>query len=184
MLVVPPDAAVFVGPIRLDPYRAALLISVVPSAILLMSGKFGSIKFFDLLIGAHVFWAIFSLLISFGVFEGIEKAGSYFVGSLGAYLLGRCFIRNYNDYRAVFSILFFLMLLIMPFSIIEAFTGKALIREFFSYQGTWETVVRPQSRLGLERAFGPFMHPIHNVYFRGKCLSWNLFCTGSWQVFT
>jgi hypothetical protein len=115
---------------------------------------------FDMLVLAHCAWAVMALIKWGGVAQGIESGGIYVVECAGAYLLGRLYIRSYEDFAAVARAYVGLVLATLVFTIPEALTGIHILHDGISgaVGGPMAPFIEP--RMGLERTFGPFDHPI------------------------
>jgi hypothetical protein len=83
------------------------------------------------------------------------------VETLGAYLLGRCYIRTPEAFHAAVRLLFWLAIIMLPFAVYEAVTGEAIIITLFSKIGATYPDHWMEPRMNLDRVQGPFPHPIH-----------------------
>jgi hypothetical protein len=148
------------GPLRLSAYRTVLALAFFPSLWIWLSGAVGRIRTPDILVMVFVLWLSVSEI--YHQAEGIvEAAGVTTLESLGAYLLGRAFIRNPAQFRKMAGWLFGICLALAPFAIYETLTGTNLVMQLWSMVGTTNSDVRMSPRLGLDRVQGPFDHPIH-----------------------
>ncbi|MBY8978059.1 hypothetical protein KHP62_19770 [Rhodobacteraceae bacterium NNCM2] len=148
-----------VGGLRLTPARATLVLMILPLIFYWISGRAGAIRLADITLFAFCLWCTLSFVIIHG-FEAIEAAGILFIETMGAYLLGRVFIRNADDFHAMVLFLFRIILLLLPFAIIEALTSRALLIEVANAIGNSHAIVQKEPRWGLDRVQGPFEHPI------------------------
>jgi hypothetical protein len=87
---------------------------------------------FDMLVMAHCAWAVLALINWGGVAQGIESGGIYVVEFAGAYLLGRLYIRSYEDFAAVARAYVGLVLATLVFTIPEALTGIHILHDGIS----------------------------------------------------
>ncbi|TFL17130.1 O-antigen ligase family protein [Jannaschia formosa] len=152
--------------IRLSPTRLLLLASIVPLVALLFGGRLGRVTAVDGLILFHVLWIFVALLIVHGG-RYVQTAGITSVELLGGYLAGRALVRRPEAYRAMFVILLGALLVLLPVAAYESVTGKMVIPDLL--RPVFDTPVRAGSaygRMGLERVYGVFDHPI----------LWGLFC--------
>jgi hypothetical protein len=159
-LAMPTETSLYVGSLRLSPYRILLIITLFPSLSRLFSNQVGSPHIIDFLMIAHSAWVLLAFVVNEGSGQGFESGGIYIVESLGAYLVGRCWVRTRRDFEAFCRIVFFMVLFMLFFTIPEALTGYHFIREAFQlvFGGGGLPYIEP--RLGLSRAFGSFDHPI------------------------
>lgn len=159
-LALPTETSIYVGSLRLSPYRIVLIITFFTSLSMLFSRRVGKPHGVDFLMIGHSLWVLLSFFVNEGAGQGIESGGIYIIESLGAYLVGRCWIRTREDFEAFCRVVVFLVIGMLLFTIPEALTGYHLIREAFRavLGGAGLPYIEP--RLGLSRAFGSFDHPI------------------------
>jgi len=159
-----------VGPLRLTPYRLILILAFFPALFYWLSGRAGRIRLPDICVIGICLWSSLSLSVVHGFVEMYETIGMFWIETLGAYLLARCYIRTADAFYAMVRLFFILGLVILPFAIYETLTGDNMIVRILSKIGPsyWDNNMEP--RLGLNRVNGPFPHPIHfGVFF--LCLS-------------
>lgn len=151
---------IYLGAIRLSPYRIIVLLMFIPAAVQLFSGLVGKVRATDWFMMLFAAWASLGLFLHLPLERAIEAVGIFTAESLGAYLLGRTLIRNEKSFRIMVRAIFILLIVLFPFAIYESLSGRAilleLLRPFFS--------VPPQGmqspRFGLRRAQVLFEHPI------------------------
>lgn len=156
-LVIP--WVIHVGPVALSAYRLVLLVLVVPCALLWARGRAGAIRAPDLLILAYCLWCAIALMAVHGA-GGAEPGGILVAETAGAYLVGRCFVRCAEDFRATVRALFVTVALLLPFALVETATGVKLILKLFGAVLPTLALGGTELRLGLTRVQGPFDHPI------------------------
>jgi hypothetical protein len=157
-LVLP--IVIFVGPLRLSPYRIVLLLLAIPLGLQWVSGRFGPIRVTDILILFYGGWGALALLANPGASNTIQAAGIQIVEAFGAYLVGRAFIRNREDFSYFVTWFFWIVVVMIPFVGLEAVTGHRLLSEVL--RGSFAVYGHSQEeiRWGMSRAQGPFEHPI------------------------
>ncbi|MBV6632340.1 MAG: hypothetical protein KI792_04810 [Alphaproteobacteria bacterium] len=160
LLLMPPETSVSFGGLRLSPYRILIIFGLFTALIRLFSGRCGKLIITDWLVAGHAVWVGLSLMNFGGVAVMIESGGVYGLEAVGAYLIARCYIRNADDYEAMLKLHLLIVIGLAIVTIPEAITGKHFIRELARsvFGGPPIPVIDP--RLGLDRAFGPFDHPI------------------------
>lgn len=157
-LVIP--LAIYVGSLRLSPYRIVLLVTIVPCFMRLIRGQAGPIRLPDIAVILYCLWAMICLAVVHGLETAIQSGGILFVETVGAYLLARVYIRTAEDFHNVVSLLFKIVVFILPLGIIEAVSGqKPLLQLFGAILQTIEAT-QYDPRWGLTRVQGPFEHPI------------------------
>ncbi len=157
---LPPETSLSLGSLRLSPYRITLIIFLFPAINQLLQNRKAPFAAFDALMIFHGIWAALSLCISMSVADALETGGIYFVETSGAYLVGRAYIRNVDDFAAVLKLVFTVTATLLVFAAMESFSGFHLLREPFKmvFGGSGPHYIEP--RLGLTRAFTSFEHPI------------------------
>jgi hypothetical protein len=159
---------VYVGPLRLSVYRMALLVAFLPTVFFWLSGRAGPIRWPDIFVLIICLWSAISMMVmDGGLGATIEPIGIFWVETLGAYLLGRCYIRTPEAFFAITRLLFWIALLLLPFAIYELYAGPSPIVDLFGKIGPTYLQNPNPGRLGLERVQGPFTHPIHFGVFFG-----------------
>lgn len=156
-----------IGGFVISPIRLFLLVSILPFAVQIISGQIGRFTWIDKLFLFHAIWMVVALTavhgtsrIPFALITAVETVGGYFVG--------RVLIRSAEDYRRLFRFLLVAILVLLPFGILENLTGvKPLMDLFRLVFETPEGGGSAYSRMGLERAYVVFEHPI----------LWGLFCS-------
>lgn len=158
------------GPLRLSVYRLTLLVIFFPAIFFWLSGRAGPIRLPDICVLGICFWTTISYSVVHGLTEMIETIGIFWIETLGAYLIGRCYIRTPEAFYAMVRILFRVGVLIFPFAVYETMTGQNMILTLFDKVGNIYVIVSKEQRLGLDRVQGPFPHPIHfGVFFLTLC---------------
>lgn len=154
------------GSLRLSVYRVVLLLTFVPVLVVFLSKRAGNIRFADICVILISLWSAISFMVVHGPAEAIQPTGIMIVETLGAYLIGRCFIRGPTAFLSFYKILFVVAIVVAPFAIYEAVTGTNLFLELFGkFSPVYGNTYKPR-RLGLDRVQGPFVHPIHwGVFF-------------------
>jgi len=155
-----------IGPLRLTVYRIMLLLLFFPSLYYLVSGRAGRLRLPDFCVIGICIWSSLSFAVVHGFSPMIETIGILWIETLGAYMVGRVYIRTPEAFHATVRMLFWLGIVVLPFAIHEAVTGRNMIITLFgkigpTYNNTWM-----DPRLGFDRVQGPFPHPIHfGVFF-------------------
>ncbi len=170
-MMLPTAVSLSLGGLRLSAYRVVLIVLILPMLVQLLSGRKGRVHVFDLLVFAHCGWVGLALVNWGGLAQGIESGGIYVVEFAGAYLLGRLYIRSYGDFAAVARAYVALVLATLVFTVPEALTGLHILHDGISgaVGGPMAPYIEP--RMGLERTFGPFDHPILYGVFSASAFS-------------
>ncbi len=159
-MAIPSTASIQAGPLRLSPYRIVMLFAFVPMLLLFASRRFGRFLAADFLVLFYASWAWLSLTVHHGPEVSLESGGIYFLESVGAYLFGRCLIRDSDQFGRALRYCWLGLCLLLPFVLLECLTGKHLIQSVFAaLQGrSFSSAI--DTRAGFHRAFGPLDHPI------------------------
>lgn len=156
------------GPLNLSVYRIVLLVMLLPCLVMWLSGKVGPIRVADIAVILFSFWASISLAIVHGFEPMIEAIGINNVETLGAYMLARCYIRTENDFHNMVRVACKLVMILLPFSLYEWFTGQKPLLTIFGLVFPTSEISMIDGRWGLTRVQGPFGHPILYGVFCGS----------------
>jgi hypothetical protein len=158
--IMPPETSIALGSLRLSPYRVILLFTVLPNLIHLLSGKAGRFNGVDMAVIGHSIWCIIALGAYGGPGMALESGGIYFVEAVGAYAMGRRYVRNPDDFYALSKVLAIVVCSLLAVALPESVLHNHFPREIFRavLGGPGLPVIEP--RWGLSRAFGTFEHPI------------------------
>lgn len=148
------------GPLALSMHRTVLLIMVVPCLVAWISGKAGRVRASDITLLLYCLWASVSLMVNQGLDGSIQPAGILFIETAGSYFIARCYIRNADDFRRTVHLLFWLVVALLPFAILEAVTHRDVLLQAFSAVLPVPTTAENDPRLGLRRVQAVFEHPI------------------------
>lgn len=147
------------GPVRLSAYRLVLIAAFLPCLFhWLRMARSWTIA--DLAIASLALWSVLSFLVVKGARSGIEPAGIIVVETLGPWMLARVFIRSADAFRAVVRSMLVIVLILLPFALIETITGQNILLHAFDMVGQVMPDVEKPRRWGLDRVQGPFEHPI------------------------
>lgn len=179
-LIVP--FVIQLGTVRLSVYRIFLILTFVPVVIAWLSGAAGRIRLADILMVLLCTWGSLSFFMIHGA-EGIQAGGILFFETLGAYLVARVYVRSAQAFRGVVRVLFFIVLVLLPFAILEALTGRNILLDTASSIYTSYSRVIKDPRLGLERVQSTFEHPILFGVFCGSAIALTFLVLGhAWGV--
>jgi hypothetical protein len=170
-MLLPTAVSLNLGGLRLSVYRIVLILMLLPMLVQLLSGRAGRMTVFDALVAAHSAWALLALIRWGGVAQGIESGGIYIVEFAGAYLLGRLYIRSYEDFAAMARAYVALVVAMLVFTIPEAVTSVHFLHDGISAAFGGPPAPFIEQRMGLERTFGPFDHPILYGVFSASAFS-------------
>ena len=157
-----------IGPLYLSGTRFLLILLIIPLAVNLMRGCYGPLIATDALFALHFVWMALALGVN-NPDQALQNAGATGADFLGAYLLGRACIRDRDDFLTLIHAVVALIILCLPFAMIEAITGTSPLIEIAGHIPflTAPPDLSIDRRLGLERVQMGFEHPIH----------WGVFCS-------
>jgi hypothetical protein len=170
-MLLPTAVSLNLGGLRLSVYRIVLIVMFLPMLVRLFSGRAGRMTVFDALVLAHCIWALMALVRWGGLAQGIESGGIYIVEFAGAYLLGRLYIRSYEDFAAMARAYVALVVAMLLFTVPEALTSVHILHDGISAAVGGPPAPFIEQRMGLERTFGPFDHPILYGVFSASAFS-------------
>ncbi len=154
------------GPLHMSVTRMVLIVMIVPLTAQLFSGRFGKILPVDYLFFAHIGWMTVSMAVV-NPDSVVENTGSAAIEFLGAYLIGRAYIRNRGDLIALTKLVGTIVLLTLPLALLETVTGQPLVLNLIRKLPSITSYanVNNEPRMGLERVQTLFIHPIHYGLF-------------------
>lgn len=155
------------GGLRLSPYRLVLLAMFLPCLIRWARGDAGPLRFPDFIVLLIAAWSALSFVLSHGS-AGVESAGIVFIETTTPYFLARLSIQNLNAFKQFVSLAISIVLVLMPFALLETLTGQNRLNAIFDLVFTTYPDVAKPPRLGLDRVQGPFEHPILFGVFCGS----------------
>jgi O-antigen ligase len=154
-----------VGNLSISLMRALLMITLIPTAIGLFSGRYGKTMPVDYLFVLYILWATVCVAISTPS-RAIENVGSIGVEFLGGYFLARAYIRSADDFVALIKVLLLIIIISLPLALFESLTDDPiLIRTIYDAGLGKVGEVHMVPRMGLFRAQVFFAHPIHYGLF-------------------
>jgi hypothetical protein len=156
-LVVP--WIIYVGPLRMSLYRIVLVVMVLPCLGRWIAGKAGSIRAADIALTLFWLWRALSFVSNNGLAAAMQPSGIVFVETLGPYMLARCYIRNADDFYNAVRLLFWIVVFLFPFAVVETVTGQNILRQLFGLIWLTDTEAT-EMRSGLTRARSIFDHAI------------------------
>jgi hypothetical protein len=170
-MMLPTSVSVNLGGLRLSVFRMVLLVMFIPMVLMLLSGRRGRLTIFDALVFGHAGWALLALIKWGGLAQGIESGGIYIVEFVGAYLVGRLYIRSYEDFAAFSRAFVMIVVVLLIFTIPEALTSVHFLHDTIAGVMGGPRAPFIEQRMGLERTFGPFDHPILYGVFSASAFS-------------
>ena len=160
VLSILPPSYFFLGDLRLSFTRLLLVAVFVPLLVRLLTGRAGRLRAIDILMLLFMAWSALTLLVHHGLAR-LPYAAITIVENLGAYLIGRTLVRNADDFRLLFRAVFWAMVCLAPFVIVELLTDRNLLQEISrKILPTLSKGVSSYGRLGLNRVMAGFEHPI------------------------
>jgi hypothetical protein len=150
---------VYIGPIRMSPYRLVLVVTFVPCVIAWLSGTLGRIRLPDILMLLAAAWGAVVLVDIHGA-EGLQSAGIFVIETFGAFLFARRYIRDFFAFQRMVKSLALMVILLLPFAVYENVAGSPILIELFGKIFPVYPIIGSELRLGLRRAQGTFEYSI------------------------
>jgi hypothetical protein len=172
-LILPVTMSFYVGPLRLTLYRAFLIVAFLPCLVRLCVGRCGRAMVSDVLMACYVGWAFLAMAVNHGFDMALESGGIYVLEGFGAYMVGRCFLRNAKEFQGFAAVLTVLVIVLSLFTIPESLTGWNPLSVGPTEHG---------KRLGMHRAFVSFGHPIIYGVFCASAVSLSWFALSPTDV--
>lgn len=163
----------FAGPLVLTTQRLVLMAAFFPALMMLMRGDAGKIRFFDVFAFIYVIWSTLAIAVN-NPANVVQYSGSTSLEFLCGYLIGRVCIRNIHQFRRFSRVFAILVLISLPFALIETQTGQPMILMIFNQLPVVfsSRAIDSMPRLGLHRVQFVMPTPIHYGLFAaiGMCL--------------
>lgn len=151
-----------VATVLLNPLRILLLLVIIPLLLNYLRGAYGRFLWTDLLFLLYIFWMGITLYVN-NPDRLVQQVGSSGLEFFGGYLIGRACVRNPDDFVRLIKWLCGIILVMLPFAILETQNGIPIILEQFRKIPGLKTYadIHHPPRLGLLRAQVLLPHPIH-----------------------
>jgi hypothetical protein len=170
-MMLPTSVGITAGGLRLSAFRVVLIVMFLPMLVQLLSGRRVQANVFDALVLGHCMLALMSLIAWGGLQQGIESGGIYIVEFAGAWLMGRVYIRSHADFRAFARAFVLTVVGMLAFTLPEALTSVHILHDGLAAISGGAPAPFIEPRMGLERTFGPFDHPILYGVFSAAAFS-------------
>lgn len=156
-----PPGTFSLGTITLGLPRLILTLAFLPTLLILLIDRRYQLNAVDALVAAYGLWNCAALLANHGMAE-IQFAGLQMVETVGAYAFGRVLLATPEAYRFFWRTFGAMMLLILPFALIEVRDGTNLLLRIFDPLLDIHDTPRDRNsiRLGLHRVYGNLEHSI------------------------
>ncbi len=150
-----------VAGLRLDPFRLYLLLTAIPFAAALLSGRAGCFTLSDGMMFGFGFWVLFTYVYHHGM-ERFPYGTIAALELLGGYMAGRLLVRSVADYRRFVRYLLVALLVLFPFALYELLTARMLTAEILGriFPAQVKHVDPNSFRFGLSRVQAGFPHAI------------------------
>lgn len=158
------------GSLRLSAYRIVLVVAIVPLLFAWLGGRAGRIRVADLALLALCLWTAVSYGALHGAGTATEAGGIFFVETMGAYLLARVCIRSADDFFRMARVLFWIVMFLAPFAVLEAITHRNILLETLNRIWPSYHVFSKEPRWGLQRVQSVFEHQILFGVFCGSAI--------------
>jgi uncharacterized membrane protein len=176
LLVIPVNFDL--GTLRISPFRILLLLLLMPSLFGWLRGKAGEKLAADYFMLLFMVWCVIAIFMVMGGDGGLQPAGMWTIETLGAYFLGRVYVRDEATFRKVVKVLFFAVFLLLPFAAYESMFNRAVALNFFNVFGRTFAITEMEHRMGLRRAQAVFEHPILFGVFCSSVFSFAYYLLG------
>ncbi len=170
-MMFPTSVSANIAGLRLSLFRVVLIVMFLPMMLTLFASPKMKPNIFDLLVLGHAFWALLALIKWGGPSQGIITGGIYIVECVGAYLVGRVYIRGLADFTAFARLYVGSVAAMLIFTLPEALTSNHILYNTFAAATGAPSAPYIEKRMGLARAFGTFDHPILYGVFSAAAFS-------------
>ncbi|WP_225206459.1 O-antigen ligase family protein [Novosphingobium huizhouense] len=149
-----------IGPLRLPPSTAFLLIAFLPMCFVWLVRRRNSLSLPDLLVWLFWLWATAATIAVSGLEANVQAIGLHLLQTIGAFAVGRVLVRNAATMRAMITAAILILAIATPFALYEFTAGRPLILQLFSKLGPTLPPVQMTPRLGFQRVQAFLEHPI------------------------
>lgn len=149
-----------IGPLRLPPSTAYLLLSFLPMCFMWLVRRRESLSLPDLLIWLFWLWATVATIVVSGFGPNVQAIGLHLLQTIGAFAVGRVLVRNAATMRAMITSAIAILTIATPLALVEFVAARPLILELFSKIGPTLPRVHMSPRLGFQRVQAFLEHPI------------------------
>ena len=148
-----------------------MLVGLFPALLIWLTNKNIPKILPDFLILFFPFWVTIALASHYGFGFGAEAGGMFFIETVGPYFIARILVQNADRFEQIMKWLIAIVIVLLPFALIEAITRREILIELFRVFGSTYSIVVAPERLGFDRVQGPFEHPIHFGVYCGAAIS-------------
>jgi hypothetical protein len=148
--------------VSLPLYRLLLIVLTIPMLLRFRADPTLRINAVDVLVFLAIFWRSLAIVVNHQMDQALNAVSS-FIDLFFAYMFGRVFVRNAEEFRYFFRCFLFLLLAILPFALVENVFRQRLLRELSGmFLNMTDGISDDGSsiRFGLLRAQTAFEHPI------------------------
>lgn len=168
-LLCPTELSLYLGGLRLPPYRVVLLILLPLAVFRILTRRDVRLHAFDLAMIGYNAWTVAAFMYHGMQFigpnltpsDGLIYGGSQAVDGLAGYLVARAWIRDVAQFRAATELLFVSVMIAGLIALPELLLGQHFTHDLLQSLTGYVHPRDIESRLGLTRAYGTFDHPIH-----------------------
>ncbi|MBU2581871.1 MAG: O-antigen ligase family protein [Alphaproteobacteria bacterium] len=169
----PTELSLFLGGLRLPPHRIALIVLFPIVIYRLLFTRKVRLQGFDLVFFAFNIWTVAVFTHHSGAPDGLVYGGSLALESLGAYLVARTYVRDFETLRNSLKVMLMAIAAAAVIALPETLLGQNFAHDFMRALTGYEHPIGNETRLGLTRAYSTFDHPIH----------YGTFCAGLLTLF-
>ncbi|SDF74779.1 O-Antigen ligase [Limimonas halophila] len=173
-LLIPEDISIYLGGLRLTPYRL-ILIALLPLVLMRLLRWRPALP--DTLVVIYALWIPASVIANQGLKNGLESGGVMAMETLVPYFCARTLMLRPHHFKRAFSWIVVVAAALWVLALPEAVLGHLFIRETLgAIFGNPESLPYEQ-RLGFTRALTTFDHPILYGMFCSSAigLTWYLY---------
>jgi len=172
-LLIPGDASVAIGGMRLMPYRILLIVLAPFLALRVLNMRLTTP---DLLIVTFALWIPVSIAAHQDAATAVETGGIMALETLVPYFAARIYMVSTLHYQRAFRWIALVAALLWIPALPESLTGQHFLRETLQAIFGEHTSIPHQERLGLTRALVSFDHPILYGLFCSSAIGLIWFC--------
>jgi hypothetical protein len=179
--ICPTELSVFIGGMRFSPHRLVFLL-VLPFALTrLARSRDLKVRAFDVLFLLYNAWTVGVFIYhgdatpaavsNQGSGGALQYGGALALESFAAYVIARAYVRDAVQARAVAKLLVAAVMIVGALALPETLLGQHFVHDAMNALTGYGFPLKYETRLGLERAYSTFDHPIHYGTFCASALA-------------
>lgn len=167
----PTEFSLYLDGLRIPPHRLMLMVLLPLALFRLLAQRNLKIHGFDIAFFLFNIWTVGIFMYHQGQHDGLVYGGSLALDGMGAYLVARCWIRDFALFHAVLRTMGWAITAAALIALPETLLGQNFTHDVLKVVTGYFHPTAVETRMGLTRAYGTFDHPIHYGAFCAALLA-------------